>query len=188
MSGDTVRPPNIANKMAWQPQKLAAMFKDYVQSSWNLYIYDLQTRLNKCAKQLFLIQNRLAVTANQTWRQSRQIASKPVLSIFLTHHSQTWNIDSWHHSGDIQTIWWPLISGGCQTGSELISMQGLHASKLNLAHSLMSGCLFTCVSVRDIVPNTPMYLCHLFIRADDNAPLPLGRVIFPFGKHWRVLA
>ena len=62
------------------------------------------------------------------WPQSHQT---------LTYHNQTWYIDPWHHHGDTQTIWWPLTSGGRQTGSELISLQGLHVSKQNLAHSLM---------------------------------------------------
>ena len=63
------------------------------------------------------------------WPQSHQT---------LTYHNQTWYIDPWHHHGDTQTIWWPLTSGGRQTGSELISLQGLHLSKPNLPHSLMT--------------------------------------------------
>ena len=35
----------------------------------------------------------------------------------------------------------------------------------------------------DIVPNTPMYLWHLFCQADCIAPLPLGGVIFPHNAH-----
>ena len=127
MSGDTVRPLHITNKL---------FLMETSESSWD--IYDLRTKLNKWVKQLFQIQNRLAVTANQTLRQSRQTGSKPVLSKPLTYHSQTWYIDSWHHSGDTQTIWWPLTSGGLQTGNELISLQGLYVSKPNLAHSLMT--------------------------------------------------
>ena len=87
-----------------------------------LAIFDLQTKLNKRAKQLFLIPNRLAVTANQTWRQSRLTGNKPVLSKSWTYHSQTWYIDSWHHSGDSQTIWWPLTSGGRQTTMTLFTI------------------------------------------------------------------
>ena len=49
-----------------------------------LCIYDLQTKLNKFVKQLSQIQNRLAVTANQTLRQNSQTGSKPVLSHSLT--------------------------------------------------------------------------------------------------------
>ena len=80
----------------------------------------------------------------RTWVQFQQSNSTCTwVKYFSTLSTSAWYIDSWHHSGDIQTIWWPSISGGRQTGSELISLQGLPASKPNLAHSLMSGCLFT---------------------------------------------
>ena len=111
-SGHTVRPPHIANKIF--PMATSAIGRHVESGQYQYYIstghrlcpiimklalYDLQTKQNKHAKQLFLIQNHLAVTANQTWQQSRQTGSKPVLSISLTCHSQTWYIDSWHHSG-----------------------------------------------------------------------------------------
>jgi hypothetical protein len=108
MSCDTVRPPHLANKIF---PMATSEIGHHVESCQNqcyistghwlcliimkLAIYDLQTKLNKCAKNLFLIQNRLAVTANQTWRQSRQTGSKPVLTNSLTFHSQTqssWNL------------------------------------------------------------------------------------------------
>ena len=69
MSGDTVGPPNIANEMF--PMATSEIARN-VQSCHNQYyistghrlcpiimnlaIYDLQTKLNKCAKDLFLIQ------------------------------------------------------------------------------------------------------------------------------------
>ena len=79
MSDDTVRLPHIAYKLflmatselGWHVEscknqlsistghKLCPIFM-------KLAIYDLQTKLNKCVKQLSQIQNRLAVTANQT--------------------------------------------------------------------------------------------------------------------------
>ena len=49
-----------------------------------LALYDLQTKLNKCAKQHFLIQNRLAVTDNQTYRQSLAAMLK-VANINITY-------------------------------------------------------------------------------------------------------
>ena len=56
-----------------------------------LAIYDLQAKLNTCVKQLFQIQNRLAVTANQ--QDSK--AAKQEVSLFLSNsltYSQTWYI------------------------------------------------------------------------------------------------
>ena len=94
------RPILLTKYFPLEHQKLVAMFRvvkinitypkvtDYVQSS-KFALYDLQTKPNKPAQQLFLIQNRLAVTANQTWRQSCQTGSKPVISNSLTYHSQT---------------------------------------------------------------------------------------------------
>ena len=121
---DTVRPPHVANKIF--PMATSEIGR-HVESSQNQYyistghrlcpiiiklaIFDLQTKLNKPAEQLFLIPNRLAKTANQIWRQTSRTGSKPVLSNSWTYHSQTWYIDSWHPSGDSQTIWWPLTSG-----------------------------------------------------------------------------
>jgi hypothetical protein len=49
-----------------------------------LAIFDLQTKLNKRAKQLFLIPNRLAATANQTCRQSLAAMLK-VVNINITY-------------------------------------------------------------------------------------------------------
>ena len=70
MSDDTVRPPHIAYKLFLMA---TSELGHHVESCQNqLYIstghklYDLQTKLNKCVKQLSQIQNRLAVTANQT--------------------------------------------------------------------------------------------------------------------------
>ena len=128
MSGDTVRTPHIANKIF--PMATSEIGR-HIQSCHNQYYISAGHRLchiwssdqaEQMWKQLFLIQNRLAVTANQTWWQSRQKATKPVLSISLTYHSQTWYVDSWHHSGDIQTIWWPLTSGGRQTTMTLFTI------------------------------------------------------------------
>jgi hypothetical protein len=91
----------------------------------------------------------LAVTANQTCRQSRQTASKPILSNSLTYHSQTWYIDSWHHSGDIQTIWWPFTSGGRQTTMTLFTIPATYNINCNsywircFMNRLKHGCLLT---------------------------------------------
>ena len=79
MPCDTVRPPHIANQLFLME---TSEFGCHVESCQNhlyistgykfcpifmiLAIYDLQTKLNTCVKQLFQIQNRLAVTANQT--------------------------------------------------------------------------------------------------------------------------
>ena len=98
MSGDTVRPPNIANISEIGRHVESSQNQYYISTGHRLYpifmnhqlvTYDLQPKLNKCAKQLLPIQNLLAVTANQTCRQSRQTASKPILSNSLTYHSQT---------------------------------------------------------------------------------------------------
>ena len=104
MSCDTVRPPHLANKIF--PMATSAIGRHVESGQYQYYIstghrlcpiimklalYDLQTKQNKHAKQLFLIQNHLAVTANQTFRLT---GSKPVLSNSLTYHSQTCYIDS----------------------------------------------------------------------------------------------
>jgi hypothetical protein len=142
-------PIQLINYFPWPHQNLAAMLKVVksvvhfhrpqmmfnLHGTWHIWSSDQAEQM--C--QLSEIQNRLAVTANQTWWQSSPTGTRPVLSTSLTYHSQTWYIDnSWHHSGDIQTIWWPLTGGARQTGSDFISLQGLHASKTNLAHSLMT--------------------------------------------------
>ena len=79
MSDDTVRLPHIAYKLFLMA---TSELGHHVESCQNqLYIstghklrpifmklgkYDLQTKLNKCFRQLSQIQNRLAETANQT--------------------------------------------------------------------------------------------------------------------------
>ena len=99
MSGDTVRSPHIAHKLFFME---TSEFGHHVKTTGHkfcriimkLAIYDLQAKLNTCVKQLFEIQNRLAVTANQ---QDGEAAKKEVslfLSNPLTYHSQTWYIDS----------------------------------------------------------------------------------------------
>ena len=79
MSDDTLRPPHIAYKLflmatselgrhveSCQNQLYISTGHKLCQIFMELGIYDLQTKLNKCVKQLSLIQNRFAVTANQT--------------------------------------------------------------------------------------------------------------------------
>ena len=79
MSDDTVRPPHIAYKLYLMATSElgrhveSCQNKLYISTGHKLYpifmkrgIYDLQTKLNKCVQQLSHIQNRLAVTANQT--------------------------------------------------------------------------------------------------------------------------
>ena len=81
-----------------------------------LAIYDLRTKLNKCVKNLFQIQNRLAVTANQTSGQSRQSGNKTVLRNLAASSQEL----------------------GCQfSGSWLPVLWNLAASSLEL------GCKFT---------------------------------------------
>ncbi len=151
MSGDTVRPPHIAHKLFFmetsefghcvercQNQYYISTGHKFCQIFMKLARYGLQTKLNTCVKQLFQIQNRLAVTANQRDGEAAKKEVSLFLSNPLTYHSQTWYIDSWHRFGDTQIIWWPLTSGGREAGSDLISLQGLHVSKPNLAHSLMT--------------------------------------------------
>ena len=83
MFDDTVRPPHVAYKLFLTA---TSELGHHVESCQNqLYIstghklrpifmklgkYDLQTKFNKCIKQLSQILNRLAVTANQTSRRS----------------------------------------------------------------------------------------------------------------------
>jgi hypothetical protein len=79
MLGDTVRPPHLANTffpMATSEISChdeSCQYQYYISTGHRLCtiimilaLYDLQTKPNKFAKQHFLIQNRLAVTANQT--------------------------------------------------------------------------------------------------------------------------
>ena len=97
MSVDTVRPPLIAFKLFLMATSELGRHVEscpnqlYISTGHKLCpifmklgIYDLQTKLNKFVKQLSQIQNRLAVTANQTLRQNSQTGSKPVLSHSLT--------------------------------------------------------------------------------------------------------
>ena len=87
-----------------------------------LAMYDLQTKLNRCVKQLFQIQNHLAVTSNQTCWQSRQTGSKPIRSSSLTYQNKTWCIDI--------ILGTPKqVPKKRQTRSDLLSLQGLHVSK-----------------------------------------------------------
>ena len=78
-TGHTVRPPHIDNKLllmetsefgrhveSCQNQQYISTEHKFSPIFMKLAIYDLQTKLNKCLKQLFQIQNHLAVTANQT--------------------------------------------------------------------------------------------------------------------------
>ena len=74
----------------------------------------------------------------QIHSQTCQTGSKPILSKPLTYHSQTWYIDSWHHPGDTQAIWWPFNLRNLTPGIELVSLQGFHVSEPNLGHSLMN--------------------------------------------------
>ena len=87
-----------------------------VQSFRNLAEMMFRLCATKLMKQISQFQNRLAATANQIRPWSSQTGSKPILSNSLTYHSQTWYIDLWRHPGDTQIIWWPLTSGGRQTG------------------------------------------------------------------------
>ena len=79
MSDDTVRPPHIAYKLflmatselghhveSCQNQLYISTGHKLCPIFMKLGIYDLQTKLNKCFKQISQIQNRLAETANQT--------------------------------------------------------------------------------------------------------------------------
>ena len=79
MSEDTARPLHIAYKLfliatselgrhveSCQNQLYISTGHKLCPIFMELDIYDLQTKLNKCIKQLSQIQNRLAVTANQT--------------------------------------------------------------------------------------------------------------------------
>ena len=79
MSDDTVRPPHVAYKLFLMA---TSELGHHVESCLNQFyistghklcpifmklgIHDLQTKLNKCIKQLSQIQNSLAVTGNQT--------------------------------------------------------------------------------------------------------------------------
>ena len=94
MSGNTVRRIHIANKLILME---TSEFGRHVESCQNQYhistghkfclifmklaIYDCQTKLNTRVKQLFQIQNRLAVTANQ--RDGK--AAKQEVSLFLSN-------------------------------------------------------------------------------------------------------
>ena len=79
MFNDTVGPPHISYKLfliatselghhveSCQNQLYISTGHKLCPIFMELGIYDLQTKLNKCIKQLSQIQIRLAVTANQT--------------------------------------------------------------------------------------------------------------------------
>ena len=79
MFADALKPPHIAHKIfpigtseigrhveSCQNQHYISTGHRICPIIIKLALYDLQTKPNKPAQQLFLIQNRLAVTANQT--------------------------------------------------------------------------------------------------------------------------
>ena len=106
MSGDTVRPLHIANNFFYMVTSEishhveSCQYQYYISTGHRLCpiiiklaLYDLQNKPNKCAKQLFLVQNRLAVTANQTWRQSLAATLK-VVNNNITYPQPTNNLQS----------------------------------------------------------------------------------------------
>ena len=143
MSGDTVRPPYIANKIF--PMATSEIGRHVESCQYQYYIstgHRLMFNHHETCHIWSLDQaERMCLTAFSN------TGSKPVLSNSLTYHSQTCYIDSWHHSGDSQTIWWPLTSGGRQTTMTLFTIPPTYSINCNsywircFMNHLKNGCL-----------------------------------------------